>query len=172
MPSISRLASLVNYHLYIFIIFYYSYYPCSIHNYYSCHARSPLCCVSCILYIASLLLGCAVCLYLFVHYSVLCIRDTMSSEEGGVVLCTVCEGWGRGGFWWRARRRYPTSTLRSIFNSPGHSTLLTIHLPYGIIQLHQSPPFGLVDRCNTFCAPPHQMWWGNFIAAIHIKYSP
>ena len=125
MPSVSCLTSIVNYHLYIFIIFYYSYYPCSIHNYYSCHARSPLYCVSCILYIASLLVCLYCALYLFVHYSALCIRDTMNNEEGGVVLCTVCEGWGRGGIEVGVRRRYPTSTPRAIFNSPGHSTLLT-----------------------------------------------
>ena len=102
MPSVSRLVSLVNYHLYIFIIFSYSYYPCNIHFYTLCHARSPLYCVSCTLYTASLLVCLYCALYLFVHYSALCIRDTMSNEEGGVVLCTVCEG-GEGGNWgWRA----------------------------------------------------------------------
>lgn len=113
------------------------------------------------------------CVFVFVC-ALFCVMYTRYDEQRGRGGCFVysVRGVGEGGFGRRARWRYPTSTLRSIFNSPGHSTLLTIHLPYGIIQLHQSPPFGLVDRCNTFCAPPHQMWWGNFIAAIHIKYSP
>lgn len=96
MPSVSCFTSIVNYHLYIFIIFSYSYYPCNIHFYTLCHARSPLYCVSCTLYTASLLVCLYCALYLFVHYSALCIRDTMSNEEGGVVLCTVCEGGGGG----------------------------------------------------------------------------
>ena len=127
MPSVSCLTSIVNYHLYFFIIFSYSYYPCNIHFYTLCHARSPLYCVSCTLYTTSLLVCLYCALYLLMHYSALCIRYAMNNEEGGVVLCTVCEGWGRGGIEAAARRRYPTSTLPSIFNFPGHSTLLTTH---------------------------------------------
>lgn len=96
MPSVSCFTSLVNHHLYIFIIFYYSYYPCSIRNYCSCHARSPLYCVSCILYIASLLVCLYCALYLFVHYSVLCILDTKNNEGGGVFCIRYARYGGRG----------------------------------------------------------------------------
>ena len=92
-------------------------------------------------------------LYTDIYYYVLCMRYTMNNEEGGVVLCAMYEGWGRGGIEVGVRRRYPTSTPRAIFNSLGHSTLLTIHLPYGIIQLHQSPPFGLVYRAISQQGP-------------------
>ena len=134
----------------------------------------PLAFVLCIMHtVYSFFVGLFILCVVFA-YALFCIMYARYNEQRGRGGCFVCSvrGVGEGGIEVGVRRRYPTSTPRAIFNSPGHSTLLTIHLPYGIIQLHQSPPFGLVDRCNTFCAPPHQMWWGNFIAAIHIKYSP
>ena len=127
---------MMQYTFLLFVACTITYVLCAMHTVYCCFVV-VLCCM----------------LYLFVHYSVLCILDTMNNEEGGVVLCTVCEGWGRGGIEVGVRRRYPTSTLPSIFNSPGHSTLLTIHLPYGIIQLHHSPPFGLVYRAISQQGP-------------------
>lgn len=94
------------------------------------------------------------CVFVFVC-ALSCVMYTRYDEQRGrgVDLCAIYEGWGRGGIEVAARRRYPTSTLPSIFNSPGLSTLLTIHHPCGIIQLHQSPPFGLVYRAISQQGP-------------------
>lgn len=88
-------------------------------------------------------------------YALFCIMYTICNEQrgGGVVLCAMYEGRGRGGIEVAVRRRYPTSTLPSIFNSPGPSTLLTTLPQCGIIQLHQSPPFGLVYRAISQQGP-------------------
>lgn len=94
------------------------------------------------------------CVFVFIC-ALLCIMYTICNEQrgGGVVLCAMYEGRGRGGIEVAVRRRYPTSTLSSIFNSPGPSTLLTTTPQCGIIQLHQSPPFGLVYRAISQQGP-------------------
>ena len=69
---------------------------CSILCYILVHALLLLYYVSYMLYTASFLLIYAVCLYLFVHYYVLCIRYAMNNDEGGL-FCVQCARGGGGG---------------------------------------------------------------------------
>ncbi len=82
-----------------------TYVLCAMHTVYCCFVV-VLCCM----------------LYLIMRHSVLCIRDAMDNEEGGVFCVQCARGGGGGGLEVGVRRRYPTSTPRAIFNSPGPST--------------------------------------------------
>ena len=126
-----------------------------------CHARSPLCCVSCILYIASLLVCLYCALYLLIHYSVLCIRD--NDEQRGRGVCVQCARVGEGG-WSAGEAEVIYLHPQAIFNSQALD-LLTTTPQCGIIQLHQSLLSGwLIDATPS---APHHTKCGGVIYCRH-----
>jgi len=87
----------------------------------------PLAFVLCIMHtVYSFFVGLFILCVVFVC-ALFCIMYTRYDEQRGRGGCFVysVRGVGEGGIEVGVRRRYPTSTPRAIFNSPGHSTLLT-----------------------------------------------